>query len=73
MGRRWETVGETWRDAADAGGEGEIVGGECERGGDDMEWEEGVQDEEEIEREWEDRLAREEVEAEIGREAFGDG
>ena len=42
--------------------------------GEDAEWEVGAQEEEDIEREWEDSLARTEVEEEEGRAiAFGDG
>eukprot|EP00966_Prymnesium_polylepis_P295482 6823594-Prymnesium_polylepis.1 len=71
MDRRWETVGETWRDAADA--DDDEMGALGEGGGADAEWEEGALEEEGIEREWEDSLARVEVEEEEGRDAFGDG
>ena len=74
MERRWATVGETWRDTAEADDDDGMGGEAGEDVGADEEWEEGALEEEAIEREWEDRLARVEVEEEEnGREAFGDG
>ena len=75
--RRWGEVGETWRDVmatSEAADEVEPGWETCAGAGADAEWEMGVQEDEDIEREWEDSLARMEVEDEEGRAiAFGDG